>query len=176
MGYRALQTLISWYVLNGYVNIEIPKIPDIQKILIFLGHERSSTINKNKILSLTNLGLVFSYLIDSELEIFFLNNLKDFLKNIAHFQNCLKEYRCPILISKTNTIFTILGIRSYNDNNENENVNIFPSLLILNHSYYGVNSYFHVKKAGICKWIPLNEFLSHGEDSEIMIIKTIKCI
>jgi hypothetical protein len=83
--------------------------------------------------------MLLSYYIDIEIEIFEYKNLDDFEDNLEHIQDFLLEYECPLLIG-TNTIYSILGLDLTSHDT--------PHILILNHSYSGNKSIFHLANSG----------------------------
>jgi hypothetical protein len=44
--YRSLQTLFSWFLLNGYTTKPVPSIPDIQKLLVEIGDKQPKFIGR----------------------------------------------------------------------------------------------------------------------------------
>ena len=44
--YRSLQTLHSWFLLQGYTENSVPSIPEIQKILVKMGDKPPAFIGK----------------------------------------------------------------------------------------------------------------------------------
>jgi hypothetical protein len=160
-GYRALQTLISWYILNGKAKLEIPNLNDIKSHLIYLGRYSSKSFkaNHNRQITLTDLAMVIGYLIDTKTEIISHPNTKELMK-IIH--NNLLENKSPIVISFDSYImYTIIGVDL-----------ITERLLILNHLYSGKPALFYIIKANVCKWITVNElFDQQYEKVEVMLHK-----
>lgn len=172
-GYRALQTMLSWFLLNGYSNFEIPNLEDIQKILICLGQKNLSIFSKNKIINLSDIGMSFSYIVDSELEIIAFRNRKEFEENLEDLKDCVTHYKSPLLISVSSDllgIYTVLGINIINEDLS------ASQLLILNHNYSGNSSPFNIIKSGVCKWLKLTDFLTPKDSIEVMVFKTQSCI
>ena len=161
-----MQTLISSFILNGHKNIEIPSIAEIQKILVTLGQTNETLLEKNKIINLDDLGMVFSYLIDTRIDIINFKNLLQFYEYLKDIILYFKSNDFPILLSNNmNSIYTIIGV----ENNSSERDS---KILVLNHSYSRNNSLFKLSKSGACKWINLSEFFLIDESIEILIVNS----
>jgi hypothetical protein len=137
--YRAQQTLISWFFLNGYANVEIPKIDVIQSNLVYLGQYPSSFKEKNQNINISNIAMVVAYLIDIEIEILLFNNIQQLKSGLSSIHELIQELKCPIIML-TNSFYTILGVDliSFDKNR----------LLILNHTYSGANNIFQITRSG----------------------------
>jgi len=126
--------------LNGYANIEIPRLTHIQDILVYLGVCPSQIIDRNKNLSLTEVSMCLGYLIDMEQEIYSFRSLKEFVTNINLIALHLVNYGSPVLIGSY-TCYSIMGI-DFEPN---------LSLLIIYHNYSGSDSLMGVNK--FCKML-----------------------
>jgi len=90
--------LLSYYSLNGFANIEIPRLLKIQELLVNLGISPSSTVESNKAISLTDISMCLGYYIDLEQEIFCFKNLQEFVQNINLVAHHLINLGSPILV------------------------------------------------------------------------------
>ena len=98
--------MLSFYYLNGFANLEIPRLTRIQEILVYLGVYPSKIIDSNKNISITDISMCLGYFIDMEQEIYSFKNMKDFILNIDMIALHLVNYGSPVLIGM---IYVIKG-------------------------------------------------------------------
>lgn len=149
--------------MNGYANIEIPNINEIQKVLLSLGQKNITMLNNNKNLSLSDIAMAFAFYVDADLEIIKFRNRRDLEENLQDLSECINLYKSPLLISINSSVYTILGI-NHTEGSE-------AKVLLLNHNYSANNSFLNLVKSGICKWVKFSEFILENEVIEILIFK-----
>ena len=89
--------MLSYYNLNGFANIEIPRLTRIQELLVYLGVFPSKIIDSNKDISITEISMCLAYYIDLEQEIICFKNLKEFIQNINYVAQHLINLGSPVL-------------------------------------------------------------------------------
>ncbi len=163
VNYRALQTYLSWFNLNGYINIEIPSIEEIHKLLIHLGQISSSKFN-NKI-NIENIACILSYLVDIKIDIISINNKKEFeLFSRDLHQNIISE-GIPVLIS-ANSIRTLVGVSKD-----------FTNYLIVNHEYNRSKILAsEIFRSNACQWRNIDEVFSVDCKIEILMARPMQAI
>ncbi|XP_043793595.1 probable Ufm1-specific protease 2 isoform X3 [Apis laboriosa] len=67
--YRSLQTIISWFRLQGYTEIPIPSHRVIQKCLVDIGDKPSNFINSKQWIGSTEVGFVLESLLDISVKV-----------------------------------------------------------------------------------------------------------
>lgn len=61
--YRSLQTIISWFKMQSYAKVDVPKIPEIQKILFSIGDKPESFINSKQWIGSFEVSFVVEHLL-----------------------------------------------------------------------------------------------------------------
>jgi hypothetical protein len=155
---------MSYFVINGYANIQIPSIKEIQNKLVYLGQVSSQAMSENHTLSLTNSAIIFNYFIDCESEISCLLGT-GFAQNFDKIFDYIHNTNLPMILF-SNTTYLIVGASKLD-----------KSILIINHNYTGQNNLYNIRRSSVCKWVPFSEIvLEDDEQAEILSVKFSKII
>ncbi|XP_067946051.1 ufm1-specific protease 2-like isoform X2 [Watersipora subatra] len=143
--YRSLQTLISWFNLQGYSNISIPTHREIQQTLVNIGDKEPSFVGSKQWIGSTEVGFVLDKLLNVTCKIMFVSSGAEMANKgrelVQHFQT----QGTPIMIGGGVLAHTILGVY-YNDQTGE------IKFLILDPHYTGADDLKTVLDKGWCGW------------------------
>ena len=144
--YRSLQTLISWFIAQGYANIKMPTIIEIQKALVDMKDKPSTFVGTNEWIGAYEVMLCLNYFLKIESNIMNLNSGGDIIRNYAPIAIHFRKHGTPIMIGGGSYAYTIIGI-------EYDETTGDVMLLILDPHYTGSDSsYQYIIQKGWCKW------------------------
>ncbi|KAI4493312.1 hypothetical protein M0802_009480 [Mischocyttarus mexicanus] len=143
--YRSLQTIISWYRLQGYTNIPIPTHKEIQKCLVDIGDKPSNFINSKEWIGSTEVGFVLETLLGVSISVLCASNGDEISNFASAIANHFDTQGTPIMIGGGVLAHTILGI-NYNETTEE------VKFLILDPHYTGPDKLSTVINKGWCGW------------------------
>ncbi|XP_076231089.1 UFM1 specific peptidase 2 isoform X2 [Calliopsis andreniformis] len=143
--YRSLQTIISWYRLQGYTDVPIPSHCMIQKCLVDIGDKPSNFINSKQWIGSTEVGFVLESLLGISVKILCASTgaeVSTLARNLLHH---FQTQGTPIMIGGGVLAHTILGV-SYNENTGD------VKFLILDPHYTGPEHLPTIINKGWCGW------------------------
>lgn len=129
--YRSLQTIVSWYVLNGYKNIEIPTIEKIQQTLVDIGDKNQSFIGSSEWIGSAEISFVLNRLLGIDCQFYTFKFGSEIVNNIPKLKQHFETVKTPIMIGGTVLAWTLLGIAVDEDSPQNS------KFLILDPHYKG---------------------------------------
>jgi hypothetical protein len=129
--YRSLQTIISWFVLNGQAKVEIPSIPQIQKLLFEMGDKPANFVGSNEWIGSTEVSYVIQKLIGVDSQIMFFQSGLEIPNYLPALQQHFETRKTPIMIGGSVLAYTLLGISFDEDQPQNS------QFLILDPHYKG---------------------------------------
>jgi hypothetical protein len=129
--YRSLQTILSWYVLNGQAKIEIPTIPQIQKILVEMGDKQANFLNSKEWIGSTEVSYIIQKLVGVDSQIMFFQSGLEIPNYLPSLQQHFETRKTPIMIGGSVLAYTLLGIAFDEDQPQNS------QFLILDPHYKG---------------------------------------
>lgn len=144
--YRSLQTIISWFRNQGYIDIE--KVPDhrkIQQTLVEIGDKEPSFVGTRKWIGSQEVGYVLDQLYDIVSKTMFVSAGHELASKGSELRNHFLTQGTPIMIGGGVLAHTILGV----DFNEKTGDIAF---LILDPHYTGSEDLEIVQKKGWCGW------------------------
>ncbi|KAK0158922.1 hypothetical protein PV328_009859 [Microctonus aethiopoides] len=143
--YRSLQTIFSWFRLQGYTDQPIPTHRTIQKCLVDIGDKPPNFIGSNQWIGSTEVGFVLETLLGITVRVLCAatgNKMTDLNWNLKeHFDT----QGIPVMIGGGVLAHTILGIR-YNENTKE------TQWLILDPHYEGTENLSTIVNRGWCGW------------------------
>ncbi|XP_043268584.1 ufm1-specific protease 2 isoform X2 [Venturia canescens] len=143
--YRSLQTIVSWFRLQGYTNVDIPSHRDVQKCLVEIGDKPSNFIDSKQWIGSTEVGFVLETLLGITVRILCASNgeeMSDLASDLAHH---FETQGTPVMIGGGVLAHTILGI-SYNETYDD------IKYLILDPHYTGAENLSVILNKGWCGW------------------------
>lgn len=143
--YRSLQTLISWFKLQSYSDLNIPKISDIQRILVSIGDKPDNFVNSRQWIGSFEVSFVIENLLDVTSK--FISSVfgSEMVSRARELANHFDTIGSPVMIGGNNLAHTILGI----DFNEQTGQVKF---LILDPHYTGGEDIDVILNKGWCSW------------------------
>ncbi|KAF5302328.1 hypothetical protein FQA39_LY10367 [Lamprigera yunnana] len=146
--YRSLQTLASWFRIQGFTEREVPTFEDIQKCLVDIGDKPFNFIGSKQWIGSTEVNFVLDTLLNISSKIIYVSSGEDMASKgpelLYHFNN----HGSPVMIGGGVLAHTILGI-DYN------HLTGDIKFLILDPHYTGSEDLDIIQKKGWCGWKPL---------------------
>ncbi|CAH1174266.1 unnamed protein product [Phaedon cochleariae] len=143
--YRSLQTLASWFKLQGYVDREVPTFSEIQKCLVDIKDKPASFAGSRQWIGSTEVNFVLNTLLGVENKILYVSSGADMASKgpelVSHFHN----HGSPVMIGGGVLAHTILGV-DYNQQTGN------MRFLILDPHYTGGEDLHVIQSKGWCGW------------------------
>ncbi|XP_043261150.1 ufm1-specific protease 2 isoform X1 [Colletes gigas] len=108
--YRSLQTIISWYRLQGYTKIPIPSHYTIQKCLVDIGDKPSNFINSKQWIGSTEVGFVLETLLGITVKVLCASTGEEVSTLATNLLYHFQTQGTPVMIGGGVLAHTILGI------------------------------------------------------------------
>lgn len=170
-GYRAIQTLVSWFYFNNndqYPYLTIPTIQDIKQSLILLGELTTNDIDKPYSITINQLSLVLSFLIDLQCESnsIFRSQLAIFKQELEAIYYNTKHEPSPVILSiGINSFYTVIGY----DKELNE-------ILVISHEYIGKISLINSLKMNIIQWVNIDNFFNQTKKFDFLTVRYVNSL
>lgn len=107
--YRSLQTLASWFVIQGYAAREVPTFKEIQQCLIDIGDKPASFFNSKQWIGSTEVSFVLDTLLNVTCKILYVSSGEEMGSKgpelLYHFQ----KHGTPVMIGEI-IVCVIVGI------------------------------------------------------------------
>jgi hypothetical protein len=146
--YRSLQTLYSWFLMNGFSTKKEDKVPsilDIQNTLVKAGDKESKIIGSNDWIGAFEVSIVLNELLGVESQILYVSSGADLNSKGREIAHHFENNGSPIMIGGGVYAYTILGI-------EYDRVIGECLFLILDPHYYGEDDVKTIINKGWCEW------------------------
>lgn len=143
--YRSLQTLASWFKLQGYVEREVPTFKEIQKCLVDIGDKPSSFVDSRQWIGSTEVNYVLSSLLGVTSKILFVSSGEEMGSKGPELVNHFETQGTPVMIGGGVLAHTILGV-DYNQQTGS------LKFLILDPHYTGGEDLNVIQNKGWCGW------------------------
>jgi len=143
--YRSLQTLISWFRIQGYTETEVPTHREVQKCLVDIGDKEAKFIGSKQWIGSTEVGFVLNKALNVESRFVSVAQGSDLVckarELLLHFQG----QGSPVMIGGGVYAHTILGV-AWNQ------VNGDVAWLVLDPHYTGQEDVKTILSKGWCGW------------------------
>ncbi|XP_058840260.1 probable Ufm1-specific protease 2 [Topomyia yanbarensis] len=143
--YRSLQTLISWFIYQGYADVRIPTHNDIQKYLVQVGDKPSSFVGSRQWIGSTEVSMCLNEFVKVDSKIMHVSSGEEMATKGSELVYHFDTQGTPIMIGGGVLAHTILGV-DYDRNNGN------LKFLILDPHYTGLDEIGTVLAKGWCGW------------------------
>ncbi|XP_077255806.1 UFM1 specific peptidase 2 isoform X2 [Temnothorax americanus] len=143
--YRSLQTIVSWYRLQGYSEVPIPSHREIQRCLIDIGDKPFAFLGSRQWIGSTEVSFVLQTLLNIDVKILRASSGEEMLALIPQIADHLDTQGTPIMIGGGVLAHTILGV-SYDENSGE------GKFLILDPHYTGTEHLPTIISKGWCGW------------------------
>jgi hypothetical protein len=127
--YRALQTVLSWYKNDGYLDFS-PSVRELQLALVKAGEKTSDFEGSSDTIGAYEVGVVLKRLVDVDSKVLYIGNGKLVPEQALQLKEHFREEGSPVLIGGGSRAFVLLGI-DYNELKDE------VRFLILNPHYQG---------------------------------------
>jgi hypothetical protein len=109
--YRSLQTLISWFALQGYAQVtRVPNHAEIQKVLVEIGDKPSSFVGSKQWIGSQEVGFVLNQLYQIDSKFMCVSSGSELESKGRQLANHFDSQGTPIMIGGGNLAHTILGV------------------------------------------------------------------
>ncbi|KAL6257137.1 hypothetical protein P5V15_012069 [Pogonomyrmex californicus] len=143
--YRSLQTIISWYRLQGYSEVPIPSHRKIQQCLVDIGDKPYNFIGSKQWIGSTEVSFVLQTLLNIDAKILRASSGEEMTALIPQLANHFDTHGTPVMIGGGVLAHTILGISYDKDSGEGK-------FLILDPHYTGADHLPTIINKGWCGW------------------------
>uniref|UniRef100_A0A5S6QD22 Uncharacterized protein n=1 Tax=Trichuris muris TaxID=70415 RepID=A0A5S6QD22_TRIMR len=145
--YRSLQTIWSWYVLNGCTSIPVPTHREIQKALVDVGDQPSSLIGAKRWIGSLELSYVLNHLLKVDSKIISAKSCSEIDSNADELLYHFKGEGTPVMIGGGVLAHVILGVFI-------EEASGSVRYLVLDPHYTGPDDQKTIIQKGYCAWKP----------------------
>ncbi|XP_033217655.1 ufm1-specific protease 2 [Belonocnema kinseyi] len=143
--YRSLQTIVSWYRLQGYTDKSIPTHRDIQKYLVEIGDKSSSFIGSKQWIGSTEVGFVLETLLGVTIKVLCASTGEEMASLVPNLAYHFETQGTPVMIGGGVLAHTIIGVSSDEMTGE-------VRFLILDPHYTGSEHLYTIVNKGWCSW------------------------
>lgn len=143
--YRSLQTVISWFRLQGYTDTPIPTHREIQTYLVDIGDKPSSFIGSRQWIGSMEVSMCLNHFCGVDSKILHVNSGAELAQRASELAFHFEVQGTPIMIGGGVLAHTILGV---DYNTETGDV----KFLILDPHYTGADDLSTVLAKGWCGW------------------------
>lgn len=144
--YRSLQTLFSWFCLNGFNKlVPVPSILDIQKTLVKVGDKDAKLIGSDDWIGAFEVSIVLNELLGIESQIIYVSSGADLTNKGRELAYHFETNGTPVMIGGGVYAYTILGV-------EYDRVKGDCLFLILDPHYQGDDDIKTIINKGWCEW------------------------
>ena len=143
--YRSLQTIVSWFRLQGYTDKGIPSHKEIQQALVDCGDKNSSFVGSNKWIGSNEVSFVLNQLYGITSRMMFVSAGSEMASKgrelVAHFET----QGTPVMIGGGVLAHTIIGVAFDEKKGDTK-------FLILDPHFTGTEDLTTIQKKGWCGW------------------------
>ncbi|KAI6653492.1 Ufm1-specific protease 2-like [Oopsacas minuta] len=145
--YRSLQTIFSWFVLQGYVKgrDKPPSHQEAQEILVHLGDKTTFFVNSREWIGSVEIGLILQDMLSVKCKIIPLNSADELTDTARQLLYHFEKFGTPVMIGGGQLAHTILGV-AYDESMGT------CQFLVLDPHYRGPDDIKSVLKGGGCAW------------------------
>nr|XP_033330959.1 ufm1-specific protease 2 [Megalopta genalis] len=143
--YRSLQTIISWYRLQGYTEVPVPSHHTIQKCLFDIGDKPSNFIDSKQWIGSTEVGFVLESLLGISVKILCASTGEEVSQLAPNLIHHFQTQATPVMIGGGVLAHTILGVSCDESTGD-------VKFLILDPHYTGTEHLPTIISKGWCGW------------------------
>lgn len=143
--YRSLQTIVSWFRLQGYTEVPIPSHYKIQQCLVDIGDKPFTFIGSKQWIGSTEISFVLQTLLNIDVKILCASNGEEISALIPQLANHFDTQGTPIMIGGGVLAHTILGVTYDESSGEGK-------FLILDPHCTGADHLPTIINKGWCGW------------------------
>lgn len=143
--YRSLQTLCSWFRLQGYADHPIPTHEDIQKYLVKVGDKPKTFVNSRQWIGSTEVSMCLNGFMNVDSRIMHVSSGAELASKGSELAYHFESQGTPIMIGGGVLAHTILGVDFNSSTGE-------LKFLILDPHFTGADDLQVVQNKGWCGW------------------------
>ncbi|EZA55337.1 hypothetical protein DMN91_004969 [Ooceraea biroi] len=143
--YRSLQTIVSWYRLQGYTEVPIPSHREVQQCLYDIGDKPSSFVGSRQWIGSTEVSFVLQSTLNIDTKVLCASSGDEMSALFPQLANHFDTQGTPIMIGGGVLAHTILGVSYDEQSGEGK-------FLILDPHYAGAEHLPTVVNKGWCGW------------------------
>ncbi|KIH61516.1 peptidase family C78 [Ancylostoma duodenale] len=162
--YRSLQSIWSWFILNGFTDKPVPTHVDIQRCLVEIKDKEEKFIGSRQWIGSTEIGFVLDHMLGIESRYIVTNSGSEVPERARELMLHFQTVGSPVMIGGAQLAHTILGV----DFDENSGECKF---LVLDPHYTGSEDIRVVLSKGWCGWKPASFW--HTEHFYNMVLPQI---
>ncbi|KAH9400657.1 PREDICTED: ufm1-specific protease 2-like [Rhagoletis zephyria] len=150
--YRSLQTIVSWFQLQGYLDSSVDRVPShraIQQALVDVGDKPASFVGSSKWIGSQEVCYVLSQLYQIESKIIFVSSGAELANKGRELMAHFARHGTPIMIGGGVLAHTIIGVHFDETTGD-------IKFLILDPHFTGDDDLSVIQKKGWCGWKPLS--------------------
>ncbi|KAK5978483.1 Ufm1-specific protease [Trichostrongylus colubriformis] len=145
--YRSLQSIWSWFILNGFTDKPVPTHTEIQRCLVEIGDKEEKFVGSRQWIGSTEIGFVLDHLLGIESRFIITNSGAEVAERARELALHFQTVGTPVMIGGGQLAHTILGVDF--DENTGE-----CGFLVLDPHYTGSEDLKTVLSKGWCGWKP----------------------
>lgn len=145
--YRSLQSIISWFKLQGYTDLPIPTHQEIQQCLVKIGDKPSTFINSKLWIGSMEVSFCLETFIGVESTILNVSSGAEMSSIARQLGDHFRKHGTPIMIGGGVLAHTIIGV-DFNSKTGD------ARFLILDPHYTGPEDLRTIQNKGWCNWKP----------------------
>ncbi|WKY05813.1 hypothetical protein Q1695_006207 [Nippostrongylus brasiliensis] len=145
--YRSLQSIWSWFALNGFVDKPVPTHLEIQKCLVDINDKEQKFLGSKQWIGSTEIGYVLDHLLGIESRFIITNSGSEVPERVRELALHFQTVGSPVMIGGAQLAHTILGV----DFDESTGECYF---LVLDPHYTGSEDIKVILSKGWCAWKP----------------------
>jgi len=145
--YRSLQTLCSWFKLQGYSDADVPSHKLIQETLVEIGDKQSNFIGSKQWIGSQEVGFVLNQIMKIDSRTICVSSGGELSSKAQDLITHFATHGTPVMIGGGQLAHTIIGI-AYNDDTGD------AQFLILDPHYTGSEDLNTINSKGWCNWKP----------------------
>ncbi|CAI4229452.1 unnamed protein product [Auanema sp. JU1783] len=108
--YRSLQTIWSWFALNGYTDKPVPNHREIQQCLVNIGDKQEKFVGSKQWIGSTEIGFVLDTLLGVESKFIITNSGAEVAERARELSFHFDTAGTPVMIGGGQLAHTILGV------------------------------------------------------------------
>lgn len=143
--YRSLQTIVSWFRLQGYFDSPIPTHTQIQEALVACGDKPASFVGSKRWIGSNEVGFVLNQLFGITCKMMFVSSGADLSSKGRELQHHFQTQGTPVMIGGGVLAHTILGVCFSEKSGD-------IRFLVLDPHYTGAEDIAVITKKGWCAW------------------------
>ncbi|XP_003739147.1 ufm1-specific protease 2 [Galendromus occidentalis] len=145
--YRSLQTLCSWFRLQGFTEEDVPNHEKIQRTLVEIGDKQANFIGSRQWIGSQEVSFVLNQLTKVDSKTIYVSSGAELATKANDLIDHFTEHGTPVMIGGGQLAHTILGV-AVNDASEEVH------FLILDPHYTGSEDLQTINGKGWCNWKP----------------------